>query len=134
MASGCCATIIGTKCRTRENVDLVTDLIERITADGVISKTGDFYPADVLVLATGFDAQRMLAPMHIEGRNGQTIRALWGDDNPRAYLGITVPAFPNLFMIYGPGTKPRTWRKCIYHFERCVRYIMQCLELLETGA
>ncbi len=123
------------KMLTRENVDLVTDPIERITADGVISKTGDFYPADVLVLATGFDAQRMLAPMHIEGRNGQTIRALWGDDNPRAYLGITVPAFPNLFMIYGPGTNLAHGGSAIYHSECQVRYIMQCLrELLETGA
>ena len=89
---------------TRPNVDLVTDPIERIARDGVVTKDGAFWPADVLVLATGFDAQRMLAPMLIEGRNGETIRDRCGDDNPRAYLGITVPGFPNLFMIYGPGT------------------------------
>ena len=73
--------------------------------------------------------------MHIEGRGGQTIRALWGDDNPRAYLGITVPAFPNLFMLYGPGTNLAHGGSAIYHSECQVRYIMQCLrELLETGA
>jgi 4-hydroxyacetophenone monooxygenase len=120
---------------TQPNVDLVTDPIERITADGVVTSAGEFWPADVLVLATGFEAQRMLAPMHIEGRGGQTIRALWGDDNPRAYLGMTVPAFPNLFMIYGPGTNLAHGGSAIYHSECQVRYIMQCLrELLETGA
>jgi 4-hydroxyacetophenone monooxygenase len=123
------------KMLTQPNVDLVTDPIERITPDGVITQNGDFWPADVLVLATGFDAQRMLAPMHIEGRGGQTIRALWGDDNPRAYLGITVPAFPNLFMLYGPGTNLAHGGSAIYHSECQIRYIMQCLrELLETGA
>ncbi|MGA3004066.1 MAG: NAD(P)/FAD-dependent oxidoreductase [Acetobacteraceae bacterium] len=120
---------------TQPNVDLVTDPIERITADGVMTKAGEFWPADVLVLATGFDAQRMLAPMHIEGKGGQTIRDLWGDDNPRAYLGITVPAFPNLFMLYGPGTNLAHGGSAIYHSECQTRYIMQCLrELLETGA
>jgi 4-hydroxyacetophenone monooxygenase len=120
---------------TQDNVDLVTDPIERITADGVLTKSGEFWPTDVLVLATGFEAQRMLAPMQIEGRGGQTIRDLWGDDNPRAYLGITVPAFPNLFMIYGPGTNLAHGGSAIYHSECQVRYIMQCLrELLETGA
>ena len=123
------------KMLTRDNVDLVTDPIERITPDGVVTKTGEFWPADVLVLATGFEAQRMLAPMHVEGRGGETIRDLWGDDNPRAYLGITVPAFPNLFMLYGPGTNLAHGGSAIYHSECQVRYIMQCLrELLETGA
>jgi 4-hydroxyacetophenone monooxygenase len=123
------------KMLTRDNVDLVTEPIERIMPDGVMTKDGALWPADVLVLATGFDAQRMLAPMHIEGRNGQTIRELWGNDNPRAYLGITVPGFPNLFLIYGPGTNLAHGGSAIYHSECQVRYIMQCLrELLETGA
>ena len=123
------------KMLTRDNVDLITDGIARITEDGVITKTGQVVPADVLVLATGFDAQRMLAPMHVQGKGGQTLRDVWGDDNPRAYLGITVPSFPNLFMIYGPGTNLAHGGSAIYHSECQTRYIMQCLrELLETGA
>ena len=92
---------------TRDNVDLVTDAIERIAPDGVMTKAGAFWPADVLVLATGFDAQRMLAPMHIVGRGGQTIRELWGDDNPRAYLGITVPRFPTCSCCMGRAPTSR---------------------------
>ena len=122
------------KMLTRGNVDLITDGIARVTADGVVTRTGQSVPADVLVFATGFDAQRMLAPMEIVGKGGQAIRALWGDDNPRAYLGITVPAFPNLFLLYGPGTNLAHGGSAIYHTECQVRYIMQCLrELLETG-
>jgi 4-hydroxyacetophenone monooxygenase len=79
--------------------------------------------------------RRRLAPMHIEGRNGQTIRDLWGDDNPRDYVGITVPGFPSLFMLYGPGTNLAHGGSAIYHLECQIRYTMQCLlELLETGA
>lgn len=123
------------KMLTRDNVDLVTDPIERITPDGVMTQAGTVWPADVLVLATGFDAQRMLSPMDIEGRGGTTLRSLWGDDDPRAYLGITVPGFPNLFMLYGPGTNLAHGGSAIYHSECQIRYIMQCLrELLETGA
>jgi 4-hydroxyacetophenone monooxygenase len=120
---------------TRPNVDLVNEPIERITADAVVTRDGVEHKADVLVLATGFVAQKMLWPMDITGRDGVTIRELWGDDNPRAYLGITVPRFPNLFMLYGPGTNLAHGGSAIYHTECQVRYIMQCLrELIETGA
>ena len=123
------------KSLTRDNVELVTDPIARIDPDGVTTKSGQHYPADILVLATGFDAQRMLAPMHIAGKGGKTIRDAWGDDDPRAYLGIAAPGFPNLFMLYGPGTNLAHGGSAIYHTECQVRYIMQCLrELLETGA
>jgi 4-hydroxyacetophenone monooxygenase len=79
-----------------------------------------------VVLATGSDARRMLAPMQIQGRDGRTLRDVWGDDDPRAYLGITVPDFPNLFMLYGPSTNLAHGSSAIYHTEYQVRYIMQC--------
>ena len=120
---------------TRPNVTLTNDPIERVVPDGVITRDGTKHVCDVLVLATGFDARRMLAPMDIEGREGRTLRDLWGDDDPRAYLGITVPGFPNLFMLYGPGTNLAHGGSAIYHTECQVRYTMQCLrELLETAA
>ena len=123
------------KSLTRANVTLTDDPIDRIEKDAIVTKDGTRHEADLIVLATGFIAQKMLWPMHVQGRDGQTIRDLWGDDNPRAHLGITVPGFPNMFMLYGPGTNLAHGGSAIYHTECQVRYIMQCLrELLETGA
>lgn len=120
---------------TRPNVNLVTTPVERITRDAIVTRDGVAHAADVLVLATGFHAQRMLAPMEITGRGGVTVRDRWGDDEPRAYLGITAPGFPNMFMLYGPGTNLAHGGSIIFHTECQVRYIMQCLrEMLETGA
>ncbi len=123
------------KSLTRPNVTLTNDPISHLTADAIVTKDGTEHKADIVVLATGFIAQKMLWPMEVQGRGGQSIRDIWGDDNPRAYLGITVPNFPNLFMLYGPGTNLAHGGSAIYHTECQVRYIMQCLrELIETGA
>jgi 4-hydroxyacetophenone monooxygenase len=120
---------------TRPNVDLVTDHIDHIEADAVVTKDGQRHLVDVLVLATGFHARRLLWPMHIEGRGGATIRSQWGEDDPRAHLGITVPGFPNFFVIYGPNTNLAHGGSAVFHSECQIRYIMQALrELIETGA
>ncbi len=120
---------------TRDNVDLISEPIEHITKDAVVTRDGVAHPADLIVMATGFVAQKMLWPMDIRGRGGHSLRDLWGDDNPRAHLGITVPGFPNMFLLYGPGTNLAHGGSAIYHTECQVRYIMQCLrEMLETGA
>ena len=57
-----------------------------------------------MVLATGFQSTRLPAPIDFRGRGGASLDDLWGDDDSRAYLGMTVPGFPNLFMLYGPNT------------------------------
>ena len=75
----------------------------------------------------------MLWPMDIRGRGGRTIRGVWGDDDPRAYLGITVPSFPNLFLTYGPNTNLAHGGSIIFHTECQVRYITQALrEMIEN--
>ncbi len=123
------------KSLTRDNVTLTNDPIDHITPDGVVTRDGTEHKADIIVMATGFVAQKMLWPMEVRGRDGQSIRDLWGDDNPRAFLGITVPNFPNMFLLYGPGTNLAHGGSAIYHSECQIRYIMQCLrEMLETGA
>ena len=123
------------KSLTRDNVELTNSPIDHFESDGIVTKDGVKHEADIVVMATGFAAQKMLWPMDVRGKNGATIRDVWGDDNPRAYLGITVPQFPNLFLTYGPGTNLAHGGSAIYHTECQVRYIMQCLrELLETGA
>jgi len=117
----------------RENVELVTDGIEQITRDAVVCENGERYPVDVIVFATGFHANKFLWPMQIVGRDGALLAERWGDD-PRAYLGITVPDFPNLFCLYGPGTNLAHAGSIIFHSECQMRYVMGCIKaLLENG-
>ncbi|HEV7734743.1 MAG TPA: NAD(P)/FAD-dependent oxidoreductase [Candidatus Binatia bacterium] len=115
----------------RPNVDLVTDRIAAITPDSVRCADGSEHPVDVIVYATGFHANRFLWPMEIVGR-GVSLREQWGDD-PKAYLGITVPGFPNLFCLYGPGTNLAHAGSIIFHSECQVRYVMGCLAALMRG-
>lgn len=113
----------------RENVELVTDPITEITETGVVTKDGAEHPADVLIYGTGFQASRFLWPMKIKGKGGADLHETWAGD-PRAYLGVTTPGFPNLFMIYGPNTNIVVNGSIIFFSECSVRYIIGCLELL----
>ena len=117
---------------TRDNVDLVRTAIDHIEPDAVVTADGERYPADVLVYATGFQATKVLAPMAITGRDGVDLRALWGE-RPAAYLGITVPGFPNFFCMYGPGTNLAHGGSLIFHSECQMRYITECLDALIVG-
>jgi len=120
---------------TRKNVDLVDEKIDHVEADAVVTADGVRHEVDILVLATGFQAAKFLAPMDIHGRGDATIRGRWGDDDPRAYLGITAPEFPNFFLIYGPNTNLAHGGSAVFHSECQIRYIMQGIrELIETGA
>lgn len=116
----------------RDNVELVTDGIREITPHGVRTDDGVEREVDAIVFATGFHANRFLWPMRITGRDGVELRERWGDD-PRAYLGITVPDFPNLFCLYGPGTNLAHAGSIIFHSECQVRYVMGCLAALLRG-
>lgn len=118
----------------REDVDLVVDGIERIERDAIVTADGSRHPVDVIVFATGFHANRFLWPIEVTGRDGVKLAERWGDD-PRAYLGITVPDFPNLFCLYGPNTNLAHAGSIIFHSECQVRYVMGCIEgLLARGA
>ena len=119
---------------TRDNVELITSGVARITPTGVVDNDGVGHPADVIILATGFKAQAPLLPMEIVGTHG-SIRDHWGDDNPRAHLGITVPDFPNLFILYGPGTNGGHGGSAVFNSECQIRYTMLGLrELIEREA
>jgi 4-hydroxyacetophenone monooxygenase len=119
----------------RDNVDLVTEEIEKITADGIAMQNGDFIPADVIVLATGFHASGMLGDMDVQGRDGKTLAQHWGKDDPRAYMGMTTPGFPNLFFLYGPNTNLGHGGSIIFQSECQVRYVTACIvKILAQGA
>jgi 4-hydroxyacetophenone monooxygenase len=113
----------------RDNVELVTCGIREITASGVADNDGVHHEADVIVYATGFHADKFLWPMRIVGRGGAVLSERWGDE-PRAYLGVTVPDFPNLFCLYGPSTNLAHAGSIIFHSECQVRYVMGCLAAL----
>jgi 4-hydroxyacetophenone monooxygenase len=111
---------------TRDHVELVTDAIGEITPTGIVTEDGTEYPVDVIVYATGFHANRYLWPMEIIGRGGVRLADQWGE-RPTAYLGITVPNFPNFFCLYGPGTNLAHGGSIILHSECQVRYTMGCI-------
>jgi 4-hydroxyacetophenone monooxygenase len=117
---------------TRDDVELVRAPIARIEEDAVITEDGQRYPADVIAYATGFAANKVLWPMSIVGRDGVALGERWGE-RPSAYLGITVPGYPNFFCMYGPGTNLASGGSLIFHSECQMRYIAGCLEHLIAG-
>ena len=99
------------------------------TPAGVETQSGRQVDADVLIYGTGFYASRLLFPMRLYGKDGVELRERWGAD-PRAYLGIVMPGYPNLFCCYGPNTNIVVNGSIIFFSECEVRYIMGCLKLL----
>ena len=87
----------------RPNLELVTDPIERITADSVVTRDGRERRIDTLILATGFATTKFLSAIDVRGRGGVSIAEAWSD-GAQAYKGVTTAGFPNLFMLYGPNT------------------------------
>ena len=117
----------------KDNVELVTDRIAEITASGVRSDDGTEREADVLVLATGFSTHGFVAPMRVLGEGGRALAEEWRP-TPRAYLGMSVPDFPNLFLLYGPNTNGGTG-SVIYTIEAGMSHVISALdELSRTGA
>jgi cation diffusion facilitator CzcD-associated flavoprotein CzcO len=115
----------------KPNVELVTDRIAEVTPNGVRDETGVERPADVLVLATGFATHGFVAPMEIAGRDGRRLAEEWADV-PRAYLGLSVPDFPNMFLLYGPNTNGGTG-SVIYTIEAGVGHALAALREMERA-
>jgi 4-hydroxyacetophenone monooxygenase len=119
----------------RPNVELITQKVDRIEADAIVAADGTRHEVDAIVLATGFQAARMFGPIEIYGRKGRRLRDWWGEDDPRAFLGVTVPDYPNFFVIYGPNTNLAHGGSAIFHSECQIRYVMEGIrELIESGA
>jgi cation diffusion facilitator CzcD-associated flavoprotein CzcO len=116
---------------TRRNVELVADRIAEVTQGDIRTDDGTERPADVLVLATGFKSHGFVAPMEIVGAEGRTLAEEWGDV-PRAYLGMSVPGFPNMFLLYGPNTNGGTG-SVIYTIEAGMAHVIGALGELERA-
>ncbi len=111
----------------KPHVSLVTDKIVEVRPHGVVTADGTEHPADVLVLATGFDVLRFVSTYEVRGRSGRTLREAWDDTDARAYLGMAVPDFPNFFTLYGPNTQPGHGGSLIFVVEQQVHYLMDLL-------
>jgi 4-hydroxyacetophenone monooxygenase len=109
------------------HVELVTDAIVRIEPDGIVTADGRHRPCDVIVFATGFEVTQMAARLDIVGRNGRRLADEWADDDPQAYLGISVPGFPNFFCLQGPNTGLGHGGSAIFQSECQARHITSSL-------
>lgn len=116
----------------RDNVTLEASGAAALTRTGVRAESGAEHPADIVVLATGFQALKLVQTVEIRGRSGRTLRELWGDDDGWAYLGITTPDFPNLFLMYGPGTNSGAGGSYIFIAECQMNYIVALLREMRS--
>ncbi len=118
----------------RDNVELVSDPIDCITPAGIRSNDGIQRNFDLIVLAAGFEVERYLWPVTYVGREGRTIEELWSEDGARAYVTMTLPGFPNFFMMYGPnaGVRAGSFHSAV---EMLSRYICSAItQMIENGA
>lgn len=115
----------------KASVKIETGAIARIEPDGVRMADGAFHELDVLVLATGFKVDQFVRPMLLHGRDGADLEDLW-EESPRAYYAVTIPQFPNLFLINGP-TGPVGNFSLIDIAEHQWAYIDQMIDLVRNG-
>jgi len=113
----------------RDNVELIASEVTQIDGNTVVAGNGERRDVDVIIYATGFNANKYLWPMTISGRDGIVLSEQWGDV-PEAYLGITVPNFPNLFCLYGPATNLAFGGSLIFNGECQMRYVMFCIKAM----
>jgi len=112
----------------RDNVELVTDTIERITDKGILTVDGKLREVDTIVYSTGFQTTRYLSAIKVTGRGGLDINDAWSD-GAQAYVGVSTAGFPNLFMIYGPNTN----QGCIlFMIEQQVKFIVNQMKRMRA--
>lgn len=117
----------------RPNVELVTEHIREITPTGIVTADGREHPTDCIIWATGFRTHDFMLPMRITGAGGEPLAERWAA-GPRAHLGVTVPGFPNMFLMYGPNTNTSGGSILVY-LEAQASYMRQALERMqERGA
>ncbi len=116
----------------RPNARLVSEAIEGFESRGVRTRDGQLHELDVIVLATGFEAHRFMRPMAVIGRDGRTIDEAWSPA-PRAYRSVSLPDFPNFFMMVGPHSPIGNF-SLIEISELQIGFILQLIEQVRGGA
>jgi cation diffusion facilitator CzcD-associated flavoprotein CzcO len=106
----------------------VTERIARFTPEGVVTDDGTVHEADCVIYATGFKTNDFMFPMEISGTGGTALRDVWAD-GAHAHLGMTVPGFPSMFVMYGPNTNT-SGGSIIVYLEAQARYLRQAIQRL----
>jgi cation diffusion facilitator CzcD-associated flavoprotein CzcO len=114
----------------RANVDVVTEPITKVTPTGVVTADGVEHAVDTIIYGTGFKTTDFMFPMRITGAGGRTLDDAWAE-GAHAHLGISVPGFPSLFVMYGPNTNT-SGGSIIFYLEAQAAYIRQALELVRA--
>ena len=109
----------------RPNVELVTEPIAEVTESGLRTSDGLDREFDCIIWSTGFRASEFMAPMRVRGVDGVELHGVW-ENGPHAHLGLTVPGFPSMFLMYGPNTNT-SGGSIIVYLEAQASYIRQAL-------
>jgi cation diffusion facilitator CzcD-associated flavoprotein CzcO len=115
----------------RPNVTLETAAIERVVPEGVVTADGAVHAVDTIIYATGFKTTSFMFPMEVTGAGGTQLGAAWAG-GASAHLGITVPGFPSMFIMYGPNTNTSGGSILVY-LEAQARYLRQALQRVEES-
>jgi cation diffusion facilitator CzcD-associated flavoprotein CzcO len=110
----------------RDNAEIVTEPVARLTSTGIVTADGVEREVDCIIYGTGFRTTEFMFPMEIVGTEGRTLREAWAP-GAHAHLGVTVPGFPSLFLIYGPNTNT-SGGSIIFYEETQASYIRQALQ------
>jgi len=113
---------------TRDNVTLETAAVSSFVPEGIITTDGTLHPVDVVIYGTGFETQSFQGPVDVHGLSAHSLRDTW-KDGAFAYLGITVPQYPNLFLIYGPNTN-LGHNSILSMLEAQFGYVVQAIEII----
>ncbi len=111
----------------RDNVDLNTNGIREIVPDGIVTNAGELVELDLIVAAAGFEVSRYFYPAEFHGRGGTSFDDLWSKDGARAYLGMTIPGFPNFYSVYGPNSQGRGGGGFLMYVDLWTQYVSEML-------
>lgn len=109
------------------HVEYVNGAVTEVLPHAIVTSDGTTHEADAIIWATGFDVVNLLAPMRVVGLDGRDLHGDWDGDDARAYLGTTVPGYPNFFCLYGPNTQYGHGGSLISVLERQMHYVMSLL-------
>ncbi len=115
----------------RRNVSLETGAIARMSDAGIVTADGREHPVDCVIWATGFRTTEFMFPMRLRGRGGRELRQQWAG-GAHAHLGMTVPGFPNMFVLYGPNTNT-SGGSIIFYLEMQAAYVRQALQQMASS-